>query len=54
MKILRRFHRIGIIGSAQAGKTVFLLSMINQLKAGKLKLGGNNDKPFQGGLKSQR
>lgn len=51
MKIRTRLRRIGITGSAQAGKTVFLLSLISHLEEGDLKLDsslrGGHTKRFQ-------
>jgi len=46
MKIRTRIRRIGITGSARAGKTVFLLSLINHLTVG-LDLGGGKTRRFR-------
>jgi len=47
MKVRTRFRRIGITGSARAGKTVFLLSLINHLEAGDLRLDGGETRRFR-------
>lgn len=47
MKLRTRVRRIGITGSARAGKTVFLLSLIDHLKWGDLKLGADTTGHFQ-------
>ncbi len=40
-----RFRRIGITGSSHAGKTVFLLSLINHLESGDLDVSTERNKP---------
>ena len=47
MKIRTRFRRIGITGSARAGKTVFLLSLINHFEAGDLRVEGGETRRFR-------
>jgi len=47
MKIRTRVRRVGITGSAQAGKTVFLLSLISHLEEGDLKLDGGGTTRFK-------
>ncbi len=47
MKIRTRVHKIGITGSARAGKTVFLLSLINQLEYGGLNLGDDKTRLYR-------
>jgi uncharacterized protein len=47
MKIRTRVRRVGITGSAGAGKTVFLLSLISHLEEGDLKLDGGGTTRFK-------
>lgn len=47
LKIRTRVRRIGITGSAQAGKTVFLLSLISHLETGDLKFDGEGTRRFR-------